>query len=61
MIPDDLPGHTYLRDHRPEWRKGMVTLRAEGWPWWCAACGTVSFLCYRCSVCGRDLSEVGNA
>lgn len=52
MTPEDLPGHTYLVENRPDWRKGLSTIKAQGGPWGCSTCGTASFLVYRCSKCG---------
>ena len=37
------------------WRRGMATIRAQGGPWACGACGGPSYLTYRCSKCGHDL------
>lgn len=59
MTPKDIPGHDYLRENHEDWEKGMATLRAEGWPWWCESCSTASFLPWRCSKCGRDLASEG--
>jgi len=48
--------HTYLARSRPEWRRSMASIRAEGGPWRCGSCDAPSYLCYRCSRCGRDLA-----
>jgi hypothetical protein len=51
--------HQYLADKRPDWRRSMASIRSEGGPWWCQACGSGSLLIYRCSICGRDLVAAG--
>jgi hypothetical protein len=61
LTTDDLtPRHAYLASARPDWRASMASIRAQGGPWPCprAGCGP-SMLCYRCSVCGRDLAGSG--
>ena len=41
------------------YRRSMGTIKRLGGPWKCpsGACGGPSYLCYRCSKCGRDLAE----
>jgi hypothetical protein len=51
--------HRYLARNRPEWSESMATIRAKGGPWWCSSCDAPSYLCYRCSICGRDLADEG--
>jgi hypothetical protein len=51
--------HRYLADARPEWSASMASIRRRGGPWYCGACDAASYLCYRCSICGRDLADDG--
>lgn len=46
MLPDDF-------------RRSMAEIKNRGGPWECpnGACGGPSYLCYRCSKCGKDLAE----
>lgn len=61
LTTDDLAGkHSYLAHARPDWQRSMAGVRNEGGPWECNA-GHVSMLCYRCSVCGKDLAGQGKA
>lgn len=39
------------------WRASMSSIKNDGGPWPCEACGGPSYLCYRCSQCGRDLAS----
>jgi len=48
--------HNYLAAAKPDWRRSMAQIKAEGGPWHCSACGGPSYLCYRCSKCGSDLA-----
>jgi len=47
--------HRYLARALPSWSKSMASIRAQGGPWSCPH-GCVSYLVYRCSVCGKELS-----
>lgn len=49
--------HQYLAQANPDWRKSMALIRAQGGPWDCPVCGGPSYLCYRCSKCGKDLTK----
>ena len=51
--------HRYLQRNRPEWSESMASIRAKGGPWRCPSCAAASYLCYRCSICGRDLAGDG--
>lgn len=43
------------------WQRSMTRIRRGGGPWTCKACGGPSYLCYRCSACGKDLAGKGSA
>lgn len=47
--------HRYLARSRPDWQRSMASIRNVGGPWACPM-GHASLLCYRCSICGRDLA-----
>lgn len=49
--------HRYLARNRPGWERSMQSIQSEGGPWACPSCDAPSFLCYRCSICGRDLAS----
>lgn len=51
--------HPYLAANRPGWRKHMELIIRHGGPWECPvdSCGGPSYLSYRCSKCGHDLTE----
>lgn len=51
--------HPYLATARPEWERSAAAIRREGGPWPCEVCEHKSLLCYRCSICGADLTEEG--
>jgi len=58
LTADKLEGvHQYLADNYPMWQKSMASIKEEGGPWWCESCEGPSYLCYRCSRCGADLSS----
>lgn len=38
-------------------RRSMASIKNHGGPWKCPGCGGPSYLCYRCSKCGKDLAE----
>jgi hypothetical protein len=60
LTADDIGAvHRYIGRNRPEWSRSLASIRAEGGPWYCAACDGPSYLCYRCSKCGRDLAGDG--
>jgi hypothetical protein len=52
--------HRYLRDNRPEFERSLRSIVNEGGPWPCGSCNAPSYLCYRCSMCGRDLAGEGS-
>lgn len=54
---DDLNAHTYLQDNLPDWSSSMQAILNRGGPWDCGPCGGPSYLSYRCSKCGADLTE----
>ena len=55
---DDLADtHQYLATARPDWQSSLGAIRNQGGPWDCPGCGGPSYLCYRCSKCGKDLAR----
>lgn len=58
LTADDLGGrHSYLAEARPEFARSMAGIRNLGGPWECRNCNGVSYLLYRCSICGGDLTK----
>lgn len=53
--------HSYLAKARPDWRGTMTRIRRQGGPWACGTCDAASLLCYRCSVCGADLTGAASS
>lgn len=49
--------HRYLSDARPDWARSMASIKTDGGPWPCSTCDGVSFLFYRCSICGAELEH----
>lgn len=57
LTTDKIGGtHRYLARNCPDWQASMTSIQGKGGPWYCAACDGPSYLCYRCSRCGCDLT-----
>ena len=57
---DDIAGrHRYLAAARPDWKRSMSGIKRDGGPWHCHTCDGASFLFYRCSICGAELTGSG--
>lgn len=61
--PDDLltidkigERHKWLAETMPNWSKTMAQIKNRGGPWHCESCDDPSYLCFRCSICGSDLT-----
>lgn len=57
LTADDVGGkHRYIAENRPDWRMSVSQIKNLGGPWGpCEVCDSVSYLVYRCSVCGAEL------
>lgn len=54
---DDLAdAHPYLAKAWPQWSRSMASIKLDGGPWPCDTCPGPSYLTYRCSKCGADLT-----